>query len=266
MVDNMWNRLNGDEEGTSILENGWIRVNSANVVDEYRHYVFINYLSSLAWLAQANHIFDSLGKRFDLDHYVFVDGMQCWLSLLGPIDNLPPGYLFLCPLTEIQTELPGHFQIPACAAYWSRDPSGAERLSAEEARNAGFPDIEFLMWADGSSWDDGVYIGIGQFHEAKGFEPYSQEIAREVGYPLFEVSCERDALFATVAGIDEDDEQTECLSTVIFPTLGPSKTRNPGLFMGLKASSRKMRKLLQVSKKLIQGAMRRGARSSYVIG
>ncbi|KAJ6532518.1 hypothetical protein B0H19DRAFT_450554 [Mycena capillaripes] len=25
VVDNMWNRLNGDEEGTSILENGWIR-------------------------------------------------------------------------------------------------------------------------------------------------------------------------------------------------------------------------------------------------
>ncbi|KAJ6532563.1 hypothetical protein B0H19DRAFT_897354, partial [Mycena capillaripes] len=99
-----------------------------------------------------------------------------------PIHNVPPGYLFLCPLTEIQTELPGHFRIPACPAYWSHDPSGVERLSREEARNGGFPDIDFHLWAYGGTWDDGVYTGIHQFHQAKGFDPYSQEIAREVGY------------------------------------------------------------------------------------
>ncbi|KAJ7315595.1 hypothetical protein DFH08DRAFT_1039801, partial [Mycena albidolilacea] len=96
----------------------------------------------------------------------------------------PPGYLFLCPLTEIQTELPG---LPACTAYWSRDPSGAECLSAEEAKDEGFPDIDCCMWAVGGSWDAGVYTGIRQFHEAKGFDPYSQEVATELGCPLYQV-------------------------------------------------------------------------------
>ncbi|KAJ6532594.1 hypothetical protein B0H19DRAFT_1272850 [Mycena capillaripes] len=106
-----------------------------------------------------------------------MEAMQCQLRLLGPIDNLPPGYFFLCPLTEIQTELPGHFRVPADAAYWSRDPSGMEHLSTEEARNEGFPDIEFCMWGCGRTWDDGVYTGVRQFHQAKGFDPYSQEVA-----------------------------------------------------------------------------------------
>lgn len=123
-----------------------------------------------------------------------VGSIQCHLWLLGPLDSLPPGYLFLCPLTEIQTELPGHVLIPARAAYWSRDPSGAECLSAEEAKNEGFPDIDCCMWAVGGSWDAGVYTGIRQFHEAKGFDPYRQEVATELGYPLYQVSCAGDDL------------------------------------------------------------------------
>ncbi|KAJ6532589.1 hypothetical protein B0H19DRAFT_451036 [Mycena capillaripes] len=202
-------RLNGDEAGTSILENGWIRVNSANVVDEYQRRVYTDFSSSAAWLAQADRIFNSLGIKSNLDEYVFVDGIQCRLRLLGPLDNLPPGYLFLCPLTEFQTELPGHCGIPACAAYWSRDPSGAERLSAEEAKNAGFPDIEFCMWSWGRAWDDGVYTGIRQFHQAKGFGPYSQEVAIELGYPLLQVSCEQDDLFANLQESDTEDDYSD---------------------------------------------------------
>ncbi|KAJ6532617.1 hypothetical protein B0H19DRAFT_1039732 [Mycena capillaripes] len=167
----------------------------------------------MAWLAQANHIFNSLGIRSGFDDYnisnhfaAFVDGIHCGLRLLGPIDNLPPGYFFLCPLAEIQTELPGHFRISACPAYWSRDPSGAERLSAEEARNEGFPDIEFCMWGWGRTWDDGVYTGVRQFHQARGFDPYSQEVAIELGYPLYQVSCEQEDLFAHLQEGDMDDD------------------------------------------------------------
>ncbi|KAJ6545257.1 hypothetical protein B0H19DRAFT_1075599 [Mycena capillaripes] len=193
IIENYWNQLNGDEEGTSILENSWIRVNSANVVDEYRRHVYADDLSRLAWLTQANHIFNSLGIQSNLDYYVMVYGVRCHLWLRGPIDNLPPGFLFLCPLTEFQSEHLGHFQLPACGAHWSRDSSGAERLTAEEARNEGFPDIEFRVWARGRSWDDSVYTGIHQFHEAEGFDPYSQEVATELGY--LQVSCEPDDLF-----------------------------------------------------------------------
>ncbi|KAJ6532600.1 hypothetical protein B0H19DRAFT_1005107 [Mycena capillaripes] len=209
MVDGMWNRLNGDEDGTSILENGWIRVNSANIVDEYWRDVYADIPSRLAWLAQANHIFNSLGIRSTFHEYVFVDGIQYELRLLGPLDNLPPGYVFLCPLNEIQAQLPGHFRIPACAAYWSHDPSGVERLSGEEARNGGFPDIQFRIWARGMSWNDGVYAGLRQFHEAKGFDPWSQEVAIELGYRLYQVSCEQDDLFAHLQESDTEDDYSD---------------------------------------------------------
>ncbi|KAF8168976.1 hypothetical protein K438DRAFT_1615618, partial [Mycena galopus ATCC 62051] len=96
-------------------------------------------------------------------------------------DTLPPGYLFLCPLADLQWELPTWFQLPDCPAYWSLDPSGTERLSAKAARNLGFPDLRFQMKAVGRFWNDGVYAGIRQFQEAKGFDPYSQEVARELG-------------------------------------------------------------------------------------
>ncbi|KAJ6532500.1 hypothetical protein B0H19DRAFT_893828, partial [Mycena capillaripes] len=68
----------------------------------------------------------------------------------------------------------------------SSDPLGVEHLSAEEAKNEGFPDIEFRMWARGRTWDDRVYTGVRQFHQAKGFDPYSPEVATELGYPLFQ--------------------------------------------------------------------------------
>jgi hypothetical protein len=48
----------------------------------------------------------------------------------------------------------------------------------------------------GMSWDFSVYDGIRQCHEGKGFDPCSQEVARELGFPLFQVSCDRYALFA----------------------------------------------------------------------
>ncbi|KAF8214500.1 hypothetical protein K438DRAFT_1523711, partial [Mycena galopus ATCC 62051] len=99
----------------------------------------------------------------------------------------PPGYLFLCPLAEFETDIAGCFAIPDCTAYWSIDPSGAERLSAEEARTLGLPGIHSWteVWVKG--WDSSDSDGIYQFHQAKGFDPYSQDVAIELGYPLFQV-------------------------------------------------------------------------------
>jgi hypothetical protein len=61
-----------------------------------------------------------------------------------------------------------------------------ERLSAEEVRNFGFPDINLKMSVTGLLWDSSVYDGIRQFHEAKGFNPFSQDVSIELGYPLFD--------------------------------------------------------------------------------
>ncbi|KAJ6550202.1 hypothetical protein B0H19DRAFT_895048, partial [Mycena capillaripes] len=96
-------------------------------------------------------------------------------------------YLFLCPLAELQTEVPTCFRIPECAAYWSLDPSGVARLTAEEANIHGFPDFEFRMQVVGKSWESDVYTGIRRFYEAKNLDPHSQEIRIELGVPVFRV-------------------------------------------------------------------------------
>jgi hypothetical protein len=125
-----------------------------------------------------------------------VDGIDYSLQLSGATDNLFFGYLFLCPLAELQAEDPTCFQIPAQPAYWSLDPSGVNRLSREVAEDLGFPAIQLQMWVGGKSWDTNVYDGTRRFHEAKGFDPYSQDVAIELGCPLFRLSCDPETLLA----------------------------------------------------------------------
>jgi hypothetical protein len=118
------------------------------------------------------------------------------LNLLGPTYNLFFGYLFLCPLAELQIDTPTSFRVPAQPAYWSLDPFGVKRLSGEVAEDLGFPAIQVKMWVTVKSWDASVYDGILQFHEAKGFDPHSKEVAIELGCPLLQVSCDREVLLA----------------------------------------------------------------------
>jgi hypothetical protein len=137
------------------------RIDSANVADEYTRQIYLSEFSS-GWLAQAHHIFDSLAITSDLDDYgefhfqvkklrsqinfsVLVNLIQYSLRLLSPVDDLPPGYLFLCPLTNLQTEVPACLRTPACAAYWALDSEGTTRLIPAEARALGFPNIELSL-------------------------------------------------------------------------------------------------------------------------
>jgi hypothetical protein len=124
-----------------------------------------------------------------------VERIRYSLKFFGA-SSLPPGYLFLCPLVELETEVPGCLGIPDCPAYWSLDPLGAERLSPEKASNVGFPEIELCTQVYGRYWDSSVHAGIRQFHEAKCFDPYDQEVALDLGVPLFQVSCDQDDLCA----------------------------------------------------------------------
>ena len=103
--------------------------------------------------------------------------------------HIPEGYLFVCPPRDFHTgtENANLYQWPACPAYWSLNPSGADRLSTEDARNLGFPTIHIETIVTGCSWDRSVYEGLRRFHEGKGLDPESREVARQLGYPLYEV-------------------------------------------------------------------------------
>lgn len=106
----------------------------------------------------------------------------------------PAGYLFLCPPEDFSTGQ-NSCRWPDCPAFWSLDPSGAERPSAEEAVRLGFPTIQLTKAIYGKSWDGTVYTGLRQFHKAKGFDPDSQEVARHLGHALFQISTDMDETF-----------------------------------------------------------------------
>ncbi|KAF8181361.1 hypothetical protein K438DRAFT_1550313, partial [Mycena galopus ATCC 62051] len=97
----------------------------------------------------------------------------------------PQGFLFLCPPQDFRIGDTLSFKWPDCPAYWSFDPSGAERLSAKDAIGWGFPSMQLSTDIVGDSGDDKVYAGLRQFHRAKGFDPDSQDVARHLGYPLY---------------------------------------------------------------------------------
>ncbi|KAJ7448414.1 hypothetical protein FB451DRAFT_1289209 [Mycena latifolia] len=61
------------------------------------------------------------------------------------------------------------------------------------------------MRVEGYSWDGSVYTGLRQFHQGKGFDADSQDVARQLGYPLYQLSGELGARFAHV-------EEEECVA------------------------------------------------------
>ncbi|KAJ7443478.1 hypothetical protein FB451DRAFT_94533 [Mycena latifolia] len=155
-----------------------------------------NYKEWYGWLTQANHIFNRLGIASNHEDYALLDYIECQLIIFNTGDNIPSGYLFLCPLADLQPDNPSYFRHPECAAYWSLDPSGVEHLGMEEAEQLGFPSFEFTMEVLGFSWDESVYTGVRQFHQAKGFDPDSLDVAREVGCQLYQLLADVHSLFA----------------------------------------------------------------------
>lgn len=97
------------------------------------------------------------------------------------------GFLYLCPEKDFRTG-PSSFCWPECPAYWSEDPSGADRLTLREATRLGFPHLQFTTDVVGRFWDSSVYAGLRRFHQRKGFNPDSQDVARHLGHPLYQLS------------------------------------------------------------------------------
>ncbi|KAJ7912281.1 hypothetical protein B0H13DRAFT_1613775 [Mycena leptocephala] len=151
------------------------------------------------WLSQANHIFSRLGTNSDFTDYgapeTLVGLVHEAYFHVKALEHCPPGYLFVCPAKDLQIG-PSSFRLSDCPAYWSLDPVGAERLSPEEADELGFPSIVFRTSISQFSWDANVYAALRQFHRAKGFDPDSQDVARHLGYPLYQLPRAVDPLFA----------------------------------------------------------------------
>ncbi|KAJ7669878.1 hypothetical protein DFH06DRAFT_157576 [Mycena polygramma] len=167
---------------------------------------------NMAWLSQSNHIFKHCQIRSNFEDYLCVNAIHFHVGISGAPKEIPTGFLFLCPTNDFRI---GSSSVgwPDCPAYWSLEPSGAHPLSKEEATELGFPTLHFKAEASGYSWDSSVYTGLAKFHQAKGFDPYSQDVARHLGDPLFQPSANFDLAFAHVVEEEDDSEEQDDLDS-----------------------------------------------------
>ncbi|KAJ6452403.1 hypothetical protein C8R45DRAFT_1083360 [Mycena sanguinolenta] len=183
--------------------NGWTRFPSGNLQSTGFFMVISSALNPGCWLSRANNIFRSLHIMSNFEDYVYLDRIKFRLSISETTEDPPPGFLFLCPKEDFRSG-PSSCCCPSCVGYWSLDPSGVDRLSPEEATQLGFPTFELAAEAVGYYWDDSVYEGLRQFHRAKGFDPYSQDVARHLGLPLYQLFPQDDICFVHMDGDDVD--------------------------------------------------------------
>ncbi|KAJ7301648.1 hypothetical protein DFH08DRAFT_101660 [Mycena albidolilacea] len=190
----------GTEMHGEILEDGWTRYsfyvwtmagadhvqcrryNSCDVYDTALHFS-VALEEPDSWLCQANHIFSRLQITSNYEDYALVYLINCKLKISAPTNDPPQGYLFVSNLTN-----PISFRWPE--AYWSLDSSGANDLTMHQAIRLGFPSISWSRRVRIRFWDDGVYAAVRKFHEEKGFDPDSQDLVRQMRYPLFQISDE----------------------------------------------------------------------------
>ncbi|KAF8173521.1 hypothetical protein K438DRAFT_1850278 [Mycena galopus ATCC 62051] len=186
-----WESSDGAEG--EITDNGWTRFNADDVVNTT---IWQNLRQSLHceyWLSQANHVFSRLGITSNFENYVVVDDIEFKIRIPRTPSGHLPGFLFLCPIQDLQTG-PLSFRWPACPAYWSLDPAGVESLSMEDAARLGFPDIQLSAEVSTNSWDARLYAGLRQFHQGKGFDPDSYDVARHLGHPIYQICPEANSL------------------------------------------------------------------------
>ncbi|KAF7364419.1 hypothetical protein MSAN_01102800 [Mycena sanguinolenta] len=142
--------------------------------------------SAAPWFTQANYIFSQLKIVSNHEDYKLVNRVIFALQIGEITQNPPDGYLFVCSPEDFEIG-PTSVQWPDRPAYWSLNPSGSNPLSHEEASSLGFPSITPITEVFFSCWDETVYAGLRKFDECKGFDPESQDLAKELGCPLFEI-------------------------------------------------------------------------------
>ncbi|KAJ7901329.1 hypothetical protein B0H13DRAFT_2028360 [Mycena leptocephala] len=136
----------------------------------------------------------------------------------APTDKV---YLFLSPLqVDVVDNLITVTNPPDTEKYyWAFDPAGLNRLTHDVAEDFGLPTVEFLIYLHGGRWEERDYDMIHDFHIAKGFNPYSQDAAIAMGYPLIDIEEMKKFIprFANESPMDCPDVEVE---DGIFYSLG----------------------------------------------
>ncbi|KAJ7804744.1 hypothetical protein B0H14DRAFT_3869068 [Mycena olivaceomarginata] len=136
---------------------------------------------SESWFSQANHIFNCLGITSDFTDYKVV--LEAFLYPLFEGIGTLPSRLFICL------------------------PSKRSSNRAIIIQIARLPRLLVPRFV--GCWGANVYAALRQFHQAKGFDPDSQDVAWRLGYPLFQLPSAVDALFAHVDDADFDSQEDD---------------------------------------------------------
>ncbi|KAJ7168856.1 hypothetical protein C8R46DRAFT_240814 [Mycena filopes] len=194
-----------------VMKDGWTRFDPNDLLANANYSITVSLLDfprvpdeTSPWLTQANYIFRELQIDSPLIDFVVIYHIDFVVSLTEPTSETQ-GFLFLCPSDHLQVG-PSSARIPDFPWYWSLDPLGLEQLTAAEAAARGLPEVRVRARLMGRSWDERVYAGIRQLHEAKGFDPDTQDAARSLGQPLYQLSSDVDPLFAHVNELHEEND------------------------------------------------------------
>ncbi|KAK7057866.1 hypothetical protein R3P38DRAFT_2760029 [Favolaschia claudopus] len=96
-----------------------------------------------------------------------------------------PAFLFLPPTKDCISSDGMRLQYPDRAPYWSLHPSGNPRLSPEQAAILCLPPVNIEISMFVHFYSAQFYAAAAEFYRRKGFDPTSQDVARELGEPLY---------------------------------------------------------------------------------
>ncbi|KAJ6565898.1 hypothetical protein DFH09DRAFT_463023 [Mycena vulgaris] len=161
------------------------------------------------WLSQANHVLRDDKYPGFYEKCFLVTHLSFTISIWNPQDShtlrgtfmvdapITPVYLFLFPpqLRLKDGELSARIPYPGEAFYWSHDPRGRDRLSEAAVHALGLPSVFLQARVGGPAWTQANYALLAEFHCAKGFDPTSMDVARDLGYPRANTSEKRRLIF-----------------------------------------------------------------------
>ncbi|KAJ7279259.1 hypothetical protein C8J57DRAFT_1302700 [Mycena rebaudengoi] len=198
-------------EGLVILPNGWTRVALADLpINEeclLLKHIFLDLEPDRevrkTWLSQANNIMDKVG--LDAGKSFTLQGTFMANSLTDEV------YLFLFPanVANSRGQLAVHLPLETETYYWSFDPEGIEHLPQDSLDKFSLPSVSFQARVPAIHWSQDVYDSIGACHHAKGFDPASQDVAIELGYPLLDVDQLNDLIYGVKIEVVDKAETHE---------------------------------------------------------
>ncbi|KAK7033807.1 hypothetical protein R3P38DRAFT_3185713 [Favolaschia claudopus] len=178
----------------SMMQNGWIRAKipqyigtriARSIQTHLKTYVH----SARALLAsQAAYISNHTQNYSPLNFYFMVTFISIGFALMPTRKRTRLGgrvSLFLPPAKDYLSSDGTRLQYSNQAPYWSFHPSGDSPLAPEEAATLGLPSVETKILIIGIYYSPQFYESIAQFYRHKGFGPASQDVAREMVYPLY---------------------------------------------------------------------------------